>query len=169
MISHALIGGALFTFVLFMRDLGRILELVVRDGASLTGVAKYFSSRSRTPSADHPDGRAGRHPAWTQPARIRQRNHRDARCGHRRLTFCVASCRWSRFWAVESLLNTLYLAPKATEALLQLEDSLKDSQASFEVQPRVFYEDFRNYVLYVQECAAFHRSVANGTASSSPT
>jgi LPS export ABC transporter permease LptG len=25
------------------------------------------------------------------------------------------------------------------------------SQASFEVQPRVFYEDFRNYVLYIQE------------------
>ena len=29
--SHALLGGVLFTFVLFMRDLGRILELRARE------------------------------------------------------------------------------------------------------------------------------------------
>ena len=52
------------------------------------------------------------------------------------------------------LVNSLYVAPKATAALLQLEDSLKTSQASFEMQPRVFYEDFRNYVLYVQDVRA---------------
>ena len=34
--------------------------------------------------------------------------------------------------------------------MLQLQDSIKTSQASFEIQPRVFYEDFKNYVLYVQ-------------------
>ena len=33
--SHALIGAAIFTFVLFTRDLGRILELVVRASAPL--------------------------------------------------------------------------------------------------------------------------------------
>ncbi len=32
-----------------------------------------------------------------------------------------------------------------------MSESLKTSQASFEVQPRVFYEDFRNYVLYIQD------------------
>jgi len=37
---------------------------------------------------------------------------------------------------------------------LALEDSLKNQQASFEVQPRVFYEDFKNYVLYVQDIRA---------------
>src|SRR6201993_4154267 len=52
-------------------------------------------------------------------------------------------------WGV-SLLNALYLAPKAAESLLELENALKTSQASFEIQPRVFYEDFKNYVLYVQ-------------------
>src|SRR5260370_37829179 len=40
--AHALLGGALFTFVLFMRDLGKILELVVRDSASLSDVARIF-------------------------------------------------------------------------------------------------------------------------------
>src|SRR5260370_29823868 len=40
--SHALLGGVLFTFVLFMRDLGKILELVVRDSASMADVARIF-------------------------------------------------------------------------------------------------------------------------------
>ena len=52
------------------------------------------------------------------------------------------------------LVNSLYLAPKATAALLELENSLKNQQISFEVQPRVFYEDFKNYVLYVQDVRA---------------
>ena len=41
-LSHALLGGVLFTFVIFMRDLGRILDLVVRESASLSSVAKIF-------------------------------------------------------------------------------------------------------------------------------
>src|ERR1039458_6862159 len=41
-VSHALIGAAVFTFVLFTRDLGRILELVVRHSAPLPSVAEIF-------------------------------------------------------------------------------------------------------------------------------
>ena len=40
--SHALIGVAVFTFVLFTRDLARILELVVRNSAPLPSVAEIF-------------------------------------------------------------------------------------------------------------------------------
>ena len=40
--AHALIGAAIFTFVLFTRDLGRILELVVRASAPLPSVAEIF-------------------------------------------------------------------------------------------------------------------------------
>src|SRR5216684_2566277 len=40
--AHALIGVAIFTFVLFTRDLGRILELVVRASAPLPSVAEIF-------------------------------------------------------------------------------------------------------------------------------
>src|SRR5437660_7841001 len=36
--SHAAIGVAIFTFVLFTKDLGRILELVVRNSAPLSSV-----------------------------------------------------------------------------------------------------------------------------------
>src|SRR4051812_50126053 len=40
--SHALIGAVIFTFVIFMRDLARILELVVRNSAPIPSVAELF-------------------------------------------------------------------------------------------------------------------------------
>src|SRR5271168_5527812 len=40
--SHALLGGVLFTFVLFMRDLSKILELVVRDSAGVSDVIRII-------------------------------------------------------------------------------------------------------------------------------
>ena len=49
-----------------------------------------------------------------------------------------------------SLANSLYFSPKANAGLLRLQESLKNQQAAFEVQPRVFYENFKNYILYVQ-------------------
>jgi LPS export ABC transporter permease LptG/LPS export ABC transporter permease LptF len=50
--------------------------------------------------------------------------------------------------------NSVYLAPRSLAALGQLQNRLKSSQASFEVQPRVFYEGFPKYVLYVQDVKA---------------
>jgi LPS export ABC transporter permease LptG/LPS export ABC transporter permease LptF len=47
--------------------------------------------------------------------------------------------------------NSVYLAPRSLAALGQLQDRLKSSQASFEVQPRVFYEGFPKIILYVQD------------------
>src|ERR1700731_4963270 len=41
-ISHAAIGIAVFTFVLFTRDLGHILDLVVRNSAPLPSVLEIF-------------------------------------------------------------------------------------------------------------------------------
>ena len=49
------------------------------------------------------------------------------------------------------MFNAVYLAPASQAALGRLEDRLKTSQASFEVQPRVFYEGFPKLVLYVQD------------------
>ena len=41
-ISHALIGGALFTFILFMRPLTDILGVIVRESASLASMGEIF-------------------------------------------------------------------------------------------------------------------------------
>src|SRR5215469_2896836 len=62
-------------------------------------------------------------------------------------------------WLV-GLANSLYVAPHAARALLNYEEQSKTTQATVEVQPRVFYEDFRNYVLYTQDVVPG----ANGTA-----
>ena len=57
------------------------------------------------------------------------------------------------------LVNSVYLAPRANRAILSMQLALETSQASYEIQPRVFYEDFRNAVLYVQ-------NVRGGTGAS---
>ncbi|HEX6494447.1 MAG TPA: LPS export ABC transporter permease LptG [Acidobacteriaceae bacterium] len=150
-ISHALVGGALFTFVLFMRDLGQILELVVRESASLASVGEIFlftlpNTFSYTiPMAVLVGVLLGlsRLAADSEITAMRA-----AGIGVWRFVGIVSLVAVLA-WGI-SLLTTLYLAPKAAEALLELENGLKTSQASFEIQPRVFYEDFKNYVLYVQ-------------------
>jgi len=153
--SHALIGGVLFTFVLFMRDLGPILELVVRNSASFTDVVKIFLYMLPNvltvtiPIAVLVGILLGlsRLASDSEVTAMRA-------CGVGVFTFVrIVAIMAATGWLL-GLFNTMYVAPKATSALLQLEDSLKSSQASFEVQPRVFYEDFRNYVLYVQDVRA---------------
>jgi LPS export ABC transporter permease LptG/LPS export ABC transporter permease LptF len=57
------------------------------------------------------------------------------------------------------LVNALFVAPRANRSILEMEQELATTQASFEIQPHVFYEDFRNAVLYVQ-------NVRGGTGAS---
>lgn len=151
-VSHALLGGALFTFVLFMRDLGHILELAVRGSASIQDVMRVF--------------------AYTLPSTLTLTIPMAVLVGillgFSRLSADseVTAMRASGFGVMQfirvvsigavfalalGLFNSLYVAPRGTAALLRLENNLKTQQASFEVQPRVFYEDFKNYVLYVQD------------------
>src|SRR5262249_61243486 len=42
-VSHAAIGAAIFTFILFTKDLGHILELVVRNSAPLSSVLEVMA------------------------------------------------------------------------------------------------------------------------------
>ena len=49
--------------------------------------------------------------------------------------------------------NSLYLAPRANQAILEMEQALETSQASYEIQPRVFYEDFHNSCSTCRTCA----------------
>ncbi len=154
-LSHALLGGALFTFILFMKNLGQLLEMAARNTASLGGVAKIFLFTLPNTFT------------FTIPMAVLvgvllglSRLAADSEVTAMRAVGIgvwffvrVVSAIAILGWAI-SLVNSLYLAPKATAALLELEDSLKNQQASFEVQPRVFYEDFKNYVLYVQDIRA---------------
>src|ERR1700724_1681892 len=153
--SHALIGAAIFTFVLFTRDLGRILELVVRASAPLPSVAEIFFYT--VPLAL----------TYTLPMSVLvgiliglSRLAADSEITAMRAsglgvwTFLrvISSCVVAA-WLL-ALGNSVYLAPRSLAALGALEGNLKSSQVSFEVQPRVFYEGFPKIILYVQDVKA---------------
>ena len=150
--AHALIGVAIFTFVLFTRDLGRILELVVRASAPLPSVAEIFFFT--VPLAL----------TYTLPMSVLvgiliglSRLAADSEITAMRASgmgvwsFLRALSLFVLVAWVAALFNGLYIAPRAQAALGHLEDRLKGSQVSFEIQPRVFYEGFPKKVLYVQD------------------
>ncbi len=150
--SHALIGAAVFTFVLFTKDLGRILELVVRNSAPLPSVAELFFFT--VPVAF----------TYTIPMGVLvgiliglSRLAADSEITAMRASgigvwtflriisiFAVAA------WLLAAV-NGVYIAPRSQAALGRLQERLKSSQISFQVQPRVFYEGFPQRVLYVQD------------------
>jgi LPS export ABC transporter permease LptF/LPS export ABC transporter permease LptG len=150
--AHALIGAIIFTFVLFTRDLGHILELVVRASAPLPSIAELLSFT--VPLAL----------TYTLPMSVLvgiliglSRLAADSE-----ITAMRASGMgiWSFLRSLSvfvlvgwllALANGVYIAPRSQAALAKLEDKLKGSQVSFEIQPRVFYEGFPKYVLYVQD------------------
>ncbi|MBT9329957.1 LPS export ABC transporter permease LptG [Paracidobacterium acidisoli] len=154
-LSHALIGGVLFTFVLFMRDLGHLLELVVRNSASLGSVLEIFALMMPNfftvtiPMSVLVGILLGlsRLAADSEITAMRASG-----IGVWRFVGIVGLVAVAA-WGV-GLANTLYFAPKSSEAMIRLETSLANAQASYEVQPHVFYEDFKNYVLYVQDVRA---------------
>jgi LPS export ABC transporter permease LptF/LPS export ABC transporter permease LptG len=150
--SHALIGAAIFTFVLFTRDLGRILELVVRASAPLPSVAEIFfytipvALTYTIPMSVLVGILIGlsRLAADSEITAMRASGMGVWDFGRVLAIFVFAA------WLL-ALVNGLYLAPWSMASLGRLEDQLKGSQASFEVQPRVFYEGFPKIVLYVQD------------------
>jgi len=150
--SHGMIGAALFTFVIFMRDVSRILELVVRNSAPIPSVAEIFFLTVPTALT------------FTLPMGVLvgiliglSRMAADSEVTALRASGIGA---W-RFVAIIgifaagalgiALLNNVIVAPRSAAALADLQNSLKSSQISFEIQPRVFYEDLKGYVLYVQD------------------
>jgi LPS export ABC transporter permease LptG/LPS export ABC transporter permease LptF len=154
-LSHALLGGALFTFILYMRDLGRILALVVHNSSSLVSVMKIFlfilpnTLVVTIPMSVLVGILLGLSRLAADSEVTAMRASGIGVLSFVRIASIVAVAGWGA-----GLLNSLYFAPRASAALLQLESSLATSQASYEIQPRVFYEDFKDYVLYVQEVRA---------------
>jgi LPS export ABC transporter permease LptF/LPS export ABC transporter permease LptG len=150
--SHALLGVLLFTFVIFMRDLGRLLELVVRNSAPLPSVAEIFLyTLPTTFTITLPMGvlvgiliGLSRLSADSEVTAIRASGMGAGMFVRVISIFAIAA------WAL-GMVNSVYLAPRSATALSNLQDRLKSSQASFEIQPRVFYEEFKNSVLYVQD------------------
>ena len=159
-LSHALIGCALFTFILFMPRLPQILEMVVRNSSAFSNVLEVFLFT--LPNL-----------FWvTIPMSVLV----GVLLGFSRLAADseIVAMRASGFGigyfvrvasivavsgAVIGLVNSLWVAPRANRAILEMQQELAASQASYEIQRGVFYEDFHNAVLYVQ-------NVRSGTGAS---
>ena len=150
--SHALLGGVLFTFVLFMRHLTDILTLLIRNSAGLGDVVRIIAyTLPNTLTVTIPMAilvgillGLSRLAADSEITAMRA-------SGMGALDFVRIVSIVSLVGLALGMVNSIFISPRSAAALLELESSLKTTQASFEVQPRVFYEDFRNYVLYVQE------------------
>ena len=159
-LSHTLIGCALFTFILFMRDLPHILEMVVRNSSTFTNVMEIFlftlpnTFRVTIPMAVLVGVLLGLSRLAADSEIIAMR------AGGMGIGYFV---RVASIVAIGGTLlglaNSLYIAPRANQAILEMEQALATSQASYEIQPRVFDEDFHNFVLYVQD-------VRSGTGAS---
>ena len=151
-VQHAAIGVSLFTFVIFMRDLGRLLEIVVRDSAPLPSVAElFFLTLPVACTITIPMGLLvgiliglSRLAADSEVTAMRASGLGAWMFVRIIAVFAVAT------WLL-AMANSIWLAPMSSAALGRLQNKLRSSQASFEIQPRVFYEDFKNTVLYVED------------------
>jgi len=153
--SHSLIGCALFTFILFMKPLGEILEMVVRNSSSFMTVIELF--------------------LFTLPGMFLlsipmavlmgvllglSRLASDSEITAMRASglgiwyFVRVSAVIALLGTALGLLNSLYVNPLANQGILDLRKELETSQGAYEIQPRVFYEDFKNTVVYVQDVVA---------------
>ncbi len=149
-VGYSLLGGLLFTFVLLMRYLLPLLELFVRGIASPLDLLRLLSYLLPTfltltlPMAVLIGILLGLSRLAADSEITAMRASGVGVLSFLRIVSFLAVVCW-----VGGLFNTLFVAPRASAALLRYEEVSKTSQATLEVQPRVFYEDLKNYVLYV--------------------
>jgi len=159
-LSHTLIGLALFTFILFMPYLPNVLEMVVRNSSTFSDAAEIFLFtipnllRFTIPMSVLVGVLLGLSRLAADSEIIAMRAS-GLGIGYFVRVASIVAVGGTLF----GLANSLYLAPRANQAILDMERQLESSQASYQIQPRVFYEDFKNFVLYVQ-------NVRSGTGAS---
>jgi len=153
--SHAILGLAVFTFVFFVPQLVRLMDLVVRHSSGAATTALLFLC-TLPPAL-----------IFTIPMAVlvgvliglgRLSSDSEIVALHasgvslRRLMVPVGFI--AALGAVVTLGITLWLSPACLRTLRRLEVKVLASQAPFAVQPRVFDERFPHFVLYVQDAAA---------------
>ena len=150
-LSHALIGGVIFTFILFMKELPHVLEMVVHNSSSLVSVVEVILFLMPNffmitiPMAVLVGVLLGLSRLAADSEIIAMRASGLGIGYFVRVASIVAIGG-----TLLGLANSLYLAPRANRAILSMDRALA-MQASYEIEPRVFNEDFHNSVLYVQD------------------
>jgi LPS export ABC transporter permease LptF/LPS export ABC transporter permease LptG len=152
---HALLGLIVFTFVLFVPQMVRLMELFVRHTGNGSQILELFLCVfPGLFTFTVPMGiligvllGLGRMSADSEIIALTALG-----IGRRRILLPVGVLAFTGF--ALTLLFTLWLAPRALRTLRQIETQLLTSQISFQVQPRVFDERFPHMVLYVNDVSA---------------
>jgi len=153
--SHAALGLAVFTFVFFVPQLVKLMDLVVRHSSGFGTVLLLFLC-SIPPVLGFTLPMAvlvgvliglGRLSADSEIVAL----HASG-ISLRRLLVPIGFVAFAS--AVVTLVMTFWLSPLSIRTLRGLEYQLLASQAPFGVQPRVFDERFPRLVLYVQDVQA---------------
>jgi len=153
--SHAALGLAVFTFVFFVPQLVKLMDLVVRHSSGFATVLLLFLC-SLPPVLGFTLPMAvlvgvliglGRLSADSEIVAL----HASG-VSMRRLLVPIGFVAVAS--AAATLLMTFWLSPLSVRTLRSLEYQLLASQAPFGVQPRVFDERFPRLVLYVQDVEA---------------
>jgi LPS export ABC transporter permease LptG/LPS export ABC transporter permease LptF len=150
--SHSLLGLLVFTFVIFIHHLGHLLELVVRHNLPLPEVVTLFLLPIpgilvlTVPMAVLVGTLIGlsRMAADGEVIAARASGMGLSQFVRPVLLFGFAG------WAL-TLWMSLFLSPQAARKLTRMEAGLKASQVSYEIQPRVFIEQFPNLLLYLED------------------
>lgn len=152
---HALLGLAVFTFVFFVPQLVRLMELFVRHTGSGSQILELFLCIFPAVFT------------FTLPMAVLigvllglGRMSADSEIialtalgiGRRRILLPVGVL--AAAGAIVTLCMTLWLGPVAVRTSRTLETDLLTSQISYAVQPRVFDERFPKFVLYVNDVSA---------------
>jgi LPS export ABC transporter permease LptF/LPS export ABC transporter permease LptG len=153
--SHAALGLAVFTFVFFVPQLVRLMDLIVRHSGGIGMVLLIFLC-SLVPVLAFTIPMAvlvgvliglGRLSADSEIVAL----HASGISLRRLLLpigFVAAGC------GLATLVLTFWLSPLSVRTLRGLEARLLASQAPYAIQPRVFDERFPHLVLYVQDVEA---------------
>ncbi|HEY6904041.1 MAG TPA: LptF/LptG family permease [Candidatus Acidoferrales bacterium] len=151
-VSHATLGLSVFTFIFFVPQLTRLMELVVRHTESFATVLLLIVC-TLPPVLGFTLPMAvlvgvliglGRLSADSEIVAL----HASG-VSLRRLLLPIGAI--ASLGAILTLLTTFWLSPIALRTISRLEVQLLSSQAPYSVQPRVFDERFPHLVLYVQD------------------
>lgn len=159
-LAHAGLGLLLFTFVIFMREAGRLLELAVRN-SSFSVLTAFLYALPSTLVFTLPMavlvgllialGRFGGDNELTAWRAAGVSGWQLARPLGALALAGLAVCAVFSLW----------IAPAGARALLRLEGGLVNSEIAFAVQPRVFLENIPHAVIYVSDVTAGGRDWEN--------
>ena len=151
-VFSSLIGTLLFTFVLFLKAVGPLIELLIRPSGSTGDVVQLFwLAVVQTLRFTIPIGvligvlvGLGRMSSDGEIIALRAAGVPGGRC-------VTPVAVLAALGVVLCAATTLYFNPIALQETRRISETLKISQATAEIQPRVFIESFPNRVLYVQD------------------